>query len=141
MLLARFLLVSQFPNLFGAQPARDFIGPPFPTGTLQPISGLIQLKSLDLSYCRELTGTAFVRAQPARDLIGRFSGTPAPLEGLNQLRKVDFRGTKLTGLSKLVSDYKCIVTRALAVSSQDSRSSAKPDRTVSCKDDSPARHD
>ena len=42
----------------GGQPARDFIGRPFPIGTLQPISGLIQLKSLDLSYCEELTGTA-----------------------------------------------------------------------------------
>ena len=83
----------------------------------------------------------FVRAQPARDLIGRFSGTPAPLEGLNQLRKVDFRGTTLTGLSKLVSDYECIVTRALAVSSQDSRSFEKPDRTVRWKDDSQVRHD
>ena len=55
---ARISLVSQNPRVVGAQPARDFIGPPFPIGTLQPISGLIQLKSLNLAYCGQLTGTA-----------------------------------------------------------------------------------
>ena len=84
----------------GAQPARDFIGPPFPIGTLQPISGLIQLKSLDLSYCRELTGTAFVRAQPARDFIrSPFPiGTLDPISGLVELKQLNlYMCRNLTG--------------------------------------------
>ena len=40
----------------GAQPARDFIRSPFPIGTLDPISGLVELKQLDLFNCRNLTG-------------------------------------------------------------------------------------
>ena len=40
-----------------AQPARDFIRSPFPIGSLEPISGLVELKSLNLTGCRGLTGT------------------------------------------------------------------------------------
>ena len=48
---------GQFPKFVGAQPAPLFIRSPFPIGTLQPISGLVQLKELNLSQCQEgLTG-------------------------------------------------------------------------------------
>ena len=40
-----------------AQPARDFIRSPFAIGTLDPISGLVELKQLDLFNCQDLTGT------------------------------------------------------------------------------------
>ena len=84
-------LVSQFPNFVGAQPARDFIGPPFPIGTLQPISGLIQLKSLDLRNCRKLTGTLllFGHNQRAISFALRFCiGTLEPISGLVQLEQL-----------------------------------------------------
>ena len=53
----RVLLVSQNPDFVGAQPARDFIRSPFPIGTLDPISGLVELKQLNLFNCLNLTGT------------------------------------------------------------------------------------
>ena len=41
----------------GAQPARDFIRSVFPIGTLDPISGLVQLTFLSVYKCQNLTGT------------------------------------------------------------------------------------
>ena len=50
---------------------RVLIGPPFPIGTLESISGLVELKKLDLTNCFRLEGTVLgVGAQPAYDFIG-----------------------------------------------------------------------
>ena len=56
----RILLVSQNPDCVGAQPALLFIRAPFLIGTLEPISGLVQLKDLNLCSCRSLTGTVLM---------------------------------------------------------------------------------
>ena len=53
-------LVSQIPNFARAQPAPLFIRAPFLIGTLLPISGLVQLKDLNLCRCRSLTGTVLM---------------------------------------------------------------------------------
>ena len=53
-------LVSQIPNFVRRQPTAIFIRSPFPIGTLQPISGLVELKSLNLGFCREMTGTVLM---------------------------------------------------------------------------------
>ena len=73
------------------------------TGDLQPLQNLNQLTYLDLCQCTNLIGqsvSGFVRAQPARDLIGRFLGTLAPLAGLSQLEKLSLEDTNFTGQSE-----------------------------------------
>ena len=67
-------------------------------GDLQPLQNLIQLTTLNLQACFRLTGQSvceFVREQPARDLIGRFLGTLAPLAGLSQLQTLNLSGSPL----------------------------------------------
>ena len=85
----------------GAQPARDFIRSPFPIGTLDPISGLVELKQLGLNNCRELTGTLllFGHNQHAISFALRFCiGTLEPISGLVQLKKLYLRNCRsLTG--------------------------------------------
>ena len=49
----------------------------FCTGTLEPISSLVQLKELNVSYCRELTGTVLLYgnnqgAHPLADFQGHW---------------------------------------------------------------------
>ena len=56
----RVLLVSQNPDFVGTQPTTIFIRSPFLIGTFQPISGLVQLKELNIAYCKKLTGTVFM---------------------------------------------------------------------------------
>ena len=73
------------------------------TGDLQPLQNLNQLTELNLMLCENLIGQSvfgFVREQPARDLIGRFLGTLAPLAGLSQLETLAVSSTNLTGQSE-----------------------------------------
>ena len=50
-------MVSQFPNLYGYNKRHFSFALRFCIGTLEPISGLVQLTKLALYDCRKLTGT------------------------------------------------------------------------------------
>ena len=60
MFLGPILLVSQFPNLCGHNQRHFSFALRFCIGTLEPISGLLELKELNLFNCQGLTGTVLL---------------------------------------------------------------------------------
>ena len=83
-------LRGQFLKFVRAQPARDFIRSPFPIGTLDPISGLVELKQLNLFNCLNLTGTFGCGVQLRSSLIGG-AGDLQALQNLNQLTNLNLK--------------------------------------------------
>ena len=83
------------------------------TGDLQPLQNLDQLTELNLICCEKLIGqsiSGFEWKQPARDIIGRFLGTLAPLANFSQLKKLWLNETHFTGQS--FSEF-CVATPSM----------------------------
>ena len=100
MFLRLILLVSQFPNLWGYKPRRFSFALRFCIGTLEPISGLVQLERLHLNDCENLTGTICCSGTTRELTHWLIPGTLAPLAGLSQLQSLvlgGFKNCKLQG--------------------------------------------
>ena len=81
-----------------------------------------------------------VRAQPARDFIGRFPGSLEPLAGLSQLQELNLRNTDFTGQSE--HEF-CGGTTSTLISLADSRNTGSISNSRPIKDahsDSDAFH-
>ena len=91
---------GQNPNLCGYNKRQFSFALRFCIGTLEPISGLVQLTKLDLYECRELTGTLllFGRNFALTRLVE--TGDLQPLQNLNQLTDLNLADCdNLVGLS------------------------------------------